>query len=31
MGHYTVLDRSAEAALQKALITRAALYPDWQD
>jgi len=31
MGHYTVLDHSAEAALQKALITRAALYPDWQD
>jgi 5-(carboxyamino)imidazole ribonucleotide synthase len=31
MGHYTVLDRSAEAALQKALITRAALYPDWTD
>jgi 5-(carboxyamino)imidazole ribonucleotide synthase len=31
MGHYTVLDHSAEAALQKALIIRAALYPDWQD
>jgi len=31
MGHYTVLDQSAEAALQKALITRAALYPDWTD
>jgi 5-(carboxyamino)imidazole ribonucleotide synthase len=31
MGHYTVLDQSVEAALQKALITRAALYPDWQD
>lgn len=31
MGHYTVLDHSAEAALQKALITRAALYPDWHD
>jgi 5-(carboxyamino)imidazole ribonucleotide synthase len=31
MGHYTVLDHSAEAALQKALITRAALYPDWTD
>ena len=31
MGHYTVLDHSVEAALQKALITRAALYPDWKD
>jgi 5-(carboxyamino)imidazole ribonucleotide synthase len=31
MGHYTILDHSAEAALQKALIIRAALYPDWQD
>lgn len=31
MGHYTILDHSAEAALQKALITRAALYPDWHD
>ena len=31
MGHYTVLDHSAEAALQKALIIRATLYPDWQD
>jgi 5-(carboxyamino)imidazole ribonucleotide synthase len=31
MGHYTVLDHSADAALQKALITRAALYPDWND
>ena len=31
MGHYTVLDHSADAALQKALIVRAALYPDWTD
>lgn len=31
MGHYTILDHSVEAALQKALITRAALYPDWHD
>jgi 5-(carboxyamino)imidazole ribonucleotide synthase len=31
MGHYTILDHSVEAALQKALITRAALYPDWKD
>ncbi len=31
MGHYTVLDYSADAALQKALIARAALYPDWND
>jgi 5-(carboxyamino)imidazole ribonucleotide synthase len=31
MGHYTVLDHSVEAALQKALSTRAALYPDWKD
>ena len=31
MGHYTVLDHSVEAALQKALIARAALYPDWKD
>ncbi len=31
MGHYTVLGESADAALQKALIVRSALYPDWHD
>ena len=31
MGHYSVLDHTAEAALQKALITRAAMYPEWND
>jgi 5-(carboxyamino)imidazole ribonucleotide synthase len=31
MGHYTVLDRSADAALEKALGVRAALYPEWTD
>jgi len=31
MGHYTVLGASADAALQKALIVRSALYPDWND
>jgi 5-(carboxyamino)imidazole ribonucleotide synthase len=31
MGHYTVLDQSADAALEKALGVRAALYPGWTD
>lgn len=31
MGHYTMLGASADAALQKALIVRSALYPDWND
>jgi 5-(carboxyamino)imidazole ribonucleotide synthase len=31
MGHYTVLDHSADAALEKALGVRAALYPGWTD
>ncbi|MDP2400062.1 MAG: 5-(carboxyamino)imidazole ribonucleotide synthase [Burkholderiales bacterium] len=31
MGHFTMLGASADAALQKALIVRSALYPDWKD
>lgn len=31
MGHYTMLGATADAALQKALIVRSALYPDWKD
>jgi len=31
MGHYTMLGASADAALQKALVVRSALYPDWTD
>ena len=31
MGHYTVLGATPDAALQKALIVRGALYPDWKD
>lgn len=31
MGHYTMLGASADAALQKALVVRSALYPDWKD
>jgi 5-(carboxyamino)imidazole ribonucleotide synthase len=31
MGHYTVLDHSTDAALEKALGVRAALYPGWTD
>ncbi|MDH4149377.1 MAG: 5-(carboxyamino)imidazole ribonucleotide synthase [Betaproteobacteria bacterium] len=31
MGHYTVLGESADTALQKAVIVRSALYPDWND
>jgi len=31
MGHYTVLGATADAALQKALVVRSALYPDWND
>ncbi|MGE0559534.1 MAG: 5-(carboxyamino)imidazole ribonucleotide synthase [Burkholderiales bacterium] len=31
MGHYTLLGASADAALQKALVIRSALYPDWHD
>ena len=31
MGHYTMLGATADAALQKALIVRSALYPEWRD
>jgi 5-(carboxyamino)imidazole ribonucleotide synthase len=31
MGHYTMLGATADAALQKALIVRSALYPEWKD
>jgi len=31
MGHYTMLGATADAALQKALIVRSALYPDWTE
>jgi 5-(carboxyamino)imidazole ribonucleotide synthase len=31
MGHYTMLGATADAALQKALVVRSALYPDWND
>ena len=31
MGHYTMLGATADAALQKALVVRNALYPDWTD
>ena len=31
MGHYTMLGATADAALQKALVVRSALYPDWKD
>ncbi|MBX3650276.1 MAG: 5-(carboxyamino)imidazole ribonucleotide synthase [Burkholderiales bacterium] len=31
MGHYTMLGATADAALQKALVVRSALYPDWHD
>lgn len=31
MGHYSVLDDAVGDALQKALIVRGALYPDWTD
>ncbi|MDP1538099.1 MAG: 5-(carboxyamino)imidazole ribonucleotide synthase [Burkholderiales bacterium] len=31
MGHYTILGATADAALQKALIVRSALYPEWKD
>ena len=31
MGHYTMLGDTADAVLQKALIVRSALYPDWKD
>ncbi len=31
MGHFTMLGASADAALQKALVVRSALYPDWKD
>ncbi len=31
MGHYTVLGATTDAALQKALAVRNALYPDWKD
>ena len=31
MGHYTMLGATADAALQKALVVRGALYPDWKD
>ncbi|MGA0024177.1 MAG: 5-(carboxyamino)imidazole ribonucleotide synthase [Burkholderiales bacterium] len=31
MGHYTLLGATADAALQKALVIRSALYPDWHD
>ncbi|MBX3662206.1 MAG: 5-(carboxyamino)imidazole ribonucleotide synthase [Burkholderiales bacterium] len=31
MGHFTMLGAGADAALQKALIARSALYPDWND
>ncbi|MCW5576187.1 MAG: 5-(carboxyamino)imidazole ribonucleotide synthase [Burkholderiales bacterium] len=31
MGHYTMLGGTPDAALQKALAVRGALYPDWKD
>ena len=31
MGHFTMLGATAEAALQKALVVRSALYPDWHE